>query len=258
MDPAAILPAVVATLIWAENPQHRALKAGVLIGIGASFKSVPLFTLLALLPTATSNKERLTLIAPAIAIPAASIVPFLIADGHTVQRALTANQGVPGWGGISLFAQPRLIHYWLHGIPFTPTELTRQLTLNQNKIVLAAVLVAGAIAWRRRMAPIQAAALSWAVVYVTNPNWSFQYFIWGLPFFLLAGLTAETAALQALLALPAAELYFRWGVHRFEWAYLPLIYGAWLWFVAVAGKLLQRDAAPGPLRSAADTITLRT
>jgi hypothetical protein len=211
-----------------------------------------------LLPTATSHKERLTLIAPAIAIPAASIVPFLIADGHTVQRALTANQGVPGWGGVSLFAQPRLIHYWLHGIPFTPTELTRQLTLNQNKIVLAAVLISGAIAWRRRIQPIRAAALIWAVVYVANPNWSFQYFIWGLPFFLLAGLTGATALLQALLALPAAELYFRWGVHRFEWAYLPLVYAAWLWFVAVAGRLLRRDAAPAPLPAAADTITLRT
>jgi uncharacterized membrane protein len=256
MDPAAILPAVIAVLIWVyDNPRRRALKAGVLIGIGASFKSVPLFMLLALLPTANSNRERMTVIALALAIPAISILPFLIADGHTVQKALTANQGVPGWGGISLFAQPRLIHYWLHGIPFTPTQLTRQLTLNQNKIVLAAVLIAGAVAYRKRMPPITAAALIWAAVYVANPNWSFQYFIWGLPFFLLAGLTIPTAIVQALLALPAAELYFRWGVNNFEWAYLPLIYAAWLWFAATGWWLVRRHAGQRPATRAGGQTT---
>jgi hypothetical protein len=268
MDPAAILPAVIATLIWVyDDRRNRAFKAGILIGIGASFKSVPLFTLLALLPTAQHNRERIKLLAPALAIPVISILPFLIADGHTVEKALTANQGVPGWGGISLFAQPRLIHYWLHGIPFTPSRLTRDLVLNQNKIVLGAVILAGAIAYRKRMPAIRAAALIWAAVYLANPNWSFQYFIWGLPFFLLAGLTAETALLQALLALPAAELYFRWGVNHFEWAYLPLIYAAWLWFAGVAAQLLRnsnsnRQQPPAtrvpPEPAISDAITLRT
>jgi hypothetical protein len=243
MDPAAILPAVIAVLIWERGSPGRALPAGLLIGLATSFKTVPLFMVLALLPTARSRREAAVLTGAAIAVPLLATLPFLLADTHNTVASLKANRGVPGWGGISLFVQPRMIHDWLHGILFTPSGATRWLVLNQNTIVGVAVLLAGAVAWRRRMNAVPAAALIWAAVYVANPDWSYQYFIWGLPFFLLAGMAVPVAGLQALLALPAAELYFHFGVGDFEWLYLPLIYLAWLWFAAVLVRLLRARRA---------------
>ena len=71
-DSLAILPAVCALSIWDQRGEggNAALKAGLLIGVGCALKTVPILMLLALIPTARSRKEGITLTTAAIAVPA--------------------------------------------------------------------------------------------------------------------------------------------------------------------------------------------
>jgi hypothetical protein len=257
IDAAGILPAVLAMVVWTRGGADRAWQAGLLIGLGASIKTVPLFMVLALLPTVRSRREALVMLGSAVAVPLLTLVPFLIADYHATTTSLTANKGVPGFGGLSLFVQPGIIHGWLHGTSFVPDSATLWFERRQNELVLVAVLAAGAFARRRRMPPALAASLLWIAVYIANPEWSYQYFVWGLPFFLLAGFTAGAAALQLALALPAAELYFKFAVGSAGWLYLPLIYLTWAGLVLAAVAIVRRPAssapgAPGSIRM--DTV----
>lgn len=258
IDASAILPALLAVIIWQLGGDRRALVAGVLIGLGASIKSVPLFVVLALLPTVRSRREALTLVGLAGAIPLASLAPFLIADRHATLHSLTANKGIPGWGGLSLIVQPQLIHAWLDHVPVTLSGLTRFLYREQNVIVGLAALATGIYLFARRVDAVRGAALIWLVIYVANPDMAFQYFVWGIPFFLLAQRPLETGLLQLALALPAAMLYFRFGVPSVQWLYLPLMVLVWVGLVVsgvvavtrVRGGWLTAGGASGELRSA--------
>jgi hypothetical protein len=112
MDALATLPVVVAVCVWARSNHHRPLLAGVLVGVGAAIKTVPIFMLLALLPTARSWRERLLLVIPAVAIPVLMILPFLVADPNGVMT-LSHYQSLPGFGGLSLLIQPDLANGFL-------------------------------------------------------------------------------------------------------------------------------------------------
>src|SRR5204862_90139 len=70
IDTLAILPAAAAVLWWGR-PQAtaRAIVCGLLIGLGASLKTVPAFMVLALLPTARSTRESIVLVVLAAAVP---------------------------------------------------------------------------------------------------------------------------------------------------------------------------------------------
>jgi hypothetical protein len=199
------LPALAAVLVWWLGPrERRAWQAGILIGVAAAIKQPAIFMVLALLPTARSWREAAVVLALAACIPLLSVLPFLAADPHPTWHSLTHNQGVPGIGGLS------------------------------------PVLASGLFAYRKRLDPIPAAALIWLTVYVSNFNWSYQYFVWGLPFFLLAGWRARVAAIQLGLLLPAAELYYRFGVPDLTWLYLPLVMCVWagcaVWLLATIAR----------------------
>jgi hypothetical protein len=240
IDAAATLPGLLGLLFWQRAEPTggaRALPAGLLVGLGASIKTVPLFLLLAMLPHARTRREAATLVASAIAVPLFATAPFLAADGHEVLKVLHANKGVPGFGGLSVFVQPGLIRGWLIGPPAAPTAVTSFLVAHQNAIVGVGALAGGALAWWRGLDAMRATAVIWAAVYLCNPDWSYQYFVWGLPFFLVARLWPAVVALQLLLALPAAELYFKFAVHSLRWLYLPLVAVAWLALVAIGAWL---------------------
>lgn len=241
IDPAGILPALAGLILWRLGGEHRAWQAGLLVGLGAAIKTVPLFVVLAMLPTVRSRREAAILLGCTVAVPVASVLPFLADNYHYTFKSLTFNHGVPGFGGLSLLVQPGLLHLWLHGQSVILSSSTLFFERLQNVIVATGALLAGAYAFRRRMDPIPAAALIWATVYIVNFNWAFQYFVWGLPFFLLAGRRKEATALQLLLALPLAELYFRFGIARLSWLYLPLMMLAWAGFVAGAAALIRRE-----------------
>lgn len=239
IDSVALLPAVAAVVVWQLGGEGRAWQAGLLIGLGASVKTFPMFTLLALLPTARSRREATTMVLLAVAVPLASVLPFLIADRHATIVSITSTKALPGVGGLSLLIQPNLIHSYI-GHPVRTDPFVIDLLHRQNLIVGLAVLLSGVYSYRRRLDAITAASLIYLVVYVANPNWFYQYMIWGLPFFLLAGRRLEVAAVQLALALPAAEFYFRFGLPRLEWLYAPLVDLVWCGFAVALVVLIRR------------------
>ncbi len=234
IDASAILPALIAVILWRLDGERRAWQAGVLIGIGAAIKTVPILMLFALLPTVRSRREATILIGCALAIPICSLLPFAIANWHNTVGWQHENHGAPGLGGLSLVIQPSLLRGWLHNPMYLAgwSQATKLSWKLQNYVVGAAVLLASGFMIRKRMDAVHAAALVWLIVYVANFNWAFQYFIWGLPFFLLAGWRREAAALQLVLLLPAAEVYFHFAVHTLRWAYIPLMLLVWSAFLA--------------------------
>ncbi len=241
IDAAATLPALGAAVVWKLDGERRALYAGLLLGVATSIKQPPFFVVFALLPTARSRREMALLIGLALAVPAASVLPFLADNPNPTWTSLTYNKGLPGLGGLSLLLQPSLARGLQHGHVAAPTALTVWFWAKQNWIVGAAALAAALYAYRRRLDPVPAAALIWLTVYVANFDWAYQYFIWGLPFFVLAGWRKEVAALQVGLALPAAQIYFHFALSGLGWTYVPLILIVWagvaLWLVAAIRRV---------------------
>ncbi len=95
-DAVAILPGALAVSLWSsDDSPHRALTAGLLIGLGGALKTVPLLLVLALLPTARSRREALTLLlAPALPV-VLSLAPFAIA-GTLPRPTCSAIAACPG------------------------------------------------------------------------------------------------------------------------------------------------------------------
>ncbi len=235
IDSMAILPAVLGVVAWRLDRGHRAIVAGALIGVGGAIKVVPLFTLLALMPTVRSRREAGLLIASAAVPPLVSVAPFLIAHPHGTWSSLTENKGIPGWAGLSLFHQPALIKAWL-GVAHQPVALSafgRWMFKHQNLMVAIPALATGAYAYRRRLDPVNAAALIWLVVTIVNPDGAFNYFVWAMPFLLLAGCAIETALLQVAFVLPACQFYFG-AARSLMWSYVPLLMAAWVGMIALA------------------------
>jgi len=190
IDSAAILPAFAGLIVWKLElgGNRRAWYAGLLIGLGASVKLPPFFTALALLSTARSRRETVILLGCAAAVPALSVVPFLLDNPGPTWRSLTYNNGVPGLGGLSVLVQPSLVPYWQHGVVFVPNSLTVWFYEKQNWIVGLSVLAAAVFAYRRRLDPLPAAALIWVTVYVANFDWALPVLHLGVPVLPAGGL----------------------------------------------------------------------
>ena len=248
IDSVAILPAIVGVLIWERGGARRAGWAGALIGLGAAVKTVPLMMVLALLPTSRSWGERLRLVVPAGMVPLVALTPFLVLDAHGTYSALKANQGVAGFGGLSGFVQPELTRFWstLDGTVQASGAL-QALTDAQNVIVAAAVLAAAVVLALYRTKPLPAAVLIWLVVYAANPNFAYQYLIWGLPFFLLAGHIRAVALLQLAILPATLLLYAQTDIDSTGWMYWIAIQGVWLGIVfACAGYAYTLWSGPMP------------
>lgn len=242
IDSVAVLPALLGVLVWVRGVPNRALWAGLLIGLGAAVKQPPIFMVLALLPTAVGVREGLRLAAAAVAVPLASILPFLVAEPTLTVEGVTANRGVPGFGGLSAFFQPELTRYWAtleQGVG--PNGAVEFLTDAQNWIVGAAVLGTGLLLIRRRVEPFTAASVIWLVVYATNPNFAFQYLVWGLPFFILTGHLRRVAILTAVATPPALLLYLHPDLGDDGWVYWILVQALWLGLVAAALRVAARS-----------------
>ena len=150
LDSLAILPAAVGCALWVAGVPRRALWAGLLIGLGACVKPIPLFCVLALLPAVRDRREAVTLVVAAVAVPLVALAPWLLADASTTIDALTENHGVPGFLGLSTFAQPELTRWWIEldgPVPDANAAL-RFLADAQNFIVAGAVFAVAAL--RRR------------------------------------------------------------------------------------------------------------
>lgn len=208
LDPVAILPALLALWVWtAPDVRRRALWAGLLIGLGAAIKTVPGLMVLALLPSARSRREAVTLAAAAGAVLAAFLLPFVLATPRDALFVFTYH-GVPGFGGVSLLVQPEFAQRILAG---TPVEASDALLFMRNHghqvLLLPALLGLCAWFWRRRPDAVTAAVLLWLVVWAFGANFFLQYLVWGLPFLLVRGHLKAVAGVQALLLLALLSTY---------------------------------------------------
>jgi hypothetical protein len=255
IDSVAILPAMVGVFVWTERPDdpRRWLWVGLLIGAGAAIKTTPGLMLLAVLPTAWSLREGLKTAVATAVVPALASVPFLVADPNGLPRILEY-QGVPGAGGLTMMLDPGLLSFWLpeSGVPRPELFDANGLVdgIREHSGVLTAALLAGVgafVAWARVDA-VRSAVLIWLALYAFGPGFFFQYLVWGLPFFLVAGYIKHTILLQAALVVPFVLVYGKIGGEAPQAVYLVFMGAVWA-ATAVAFVLLGRQlvrARPRP------------
>lgn len=252
LDAVAILPAVVGLAVWERSDAaHRAVLAGLLIGLGGAIKTVPLLMVLALLPSARSTRERVTLIVSAALVPAVAMLPFVAADPVPTLRSLQY-RGAAGLGGLSLLVQPSLPTGWLAGGDVALGRLGNLLRSVAPLFTVIPALAVTAIGLRRKVAAPVMATLVWLTFYVTTVNFFMQYLVWGLPFFLMAGHIRKVALLQLGL-LPAVVLTYAGGTESQVWLlYTPAMILAWAAAAVALGVGLVSPAAdPEAARRAA-------
>jgi hypothetical protein len=234
IDSVAILPAVLALMVWERRPiPTRAWEAGLLIGVGGAVKTVPLLMLLPLLASAQSWREAAKLITAALVVPALALAPFWLGgvDLHNV----TGYAGVPGWGSLSLVLDPGLAWHNITAgaVFFSSSELTRDVHSAARWITLGTLVIYAGFIFRYRPALIDAAALLWLAIFAFSPDFFLTYLVWGLPFFIMAGYLVEVAVLQAALIIPTVAYYLSlWPARSTAVgiAYVPLMFVLWLFF----------------------------
>jgi hypothetical protein len=261
IDSLAVLPGVAGLVLWERKPQwrRRALASGLLIAAGALVKTVPLVLLFALLPSARSRREAVSLVGAAVVPVVLALAPFALADPGGVETALRYH-GVPGVGGISLLVQPDLARVWMNEVPVAATGVTNALFHFGGAITGAVVLAVGAFLFRYRPRAVEGAALLNLALWAFGINFFLQYVIWGFPFLIMAGYLRQVAAAQALM-LPATVLaYLRpWESAAVAPAYVVASLALWVaWvvgFVLLARRIAQtypprpwslRSSRPGP------------
>jgi hypothetical protein len=254
IDPVATLAGVLAFMVWERSTgPGRPIAAGVLIGVGAVLKTVPVLLLVPLLVSARSVKEAAKLVGATIAVAAIACLPFLIAEPAGFRKGL-AYTGVPGRGGLSLIADPafaanRRLDAGLATVG-VPNDVSNWISRAGGPITLVILIVLLAFLLRYRPAPIDGVVLLWLAVFALSPNFLLQYLVWALPFFIMAGYLRETALLQ-IAAIPvlfitylSPNVYGRTGAD----AYVVIMAGLWLfWVIAlavVARRIVRGRPAP--------------
>lgn len=252
VDSVAILPGLAALRVWGTSAaRHRAVKAGLLIGIGACVKTVPVLTLFALLPSIRGAREGIVLVAAAIAVPLVAIMPFLAADPSSVVHALRYVGG-PGLAGITLIVQPKLAISFITERPMALSHAAYWLYRHAGEILLVVLFALEVLLLRFRPRAVQAAVVVWLCAYAFNVNFAFQYAVWGLPFFLVAGHFRAAFIMQVGLVAPGLILYLRpWHHGAVAIAYLVIMQGVWLaWLAAIviSGRQIVRARSPNDSR----------
>jgi hypothetical protein len=207
VDSLAILPAVVAVAMWDRWPEsRRAIYAGLLIGTGVVLKTTPVVMLLALLPAVRSWREAAKLLAAGAVVPIVVAAPWLVTSFDEMRQALRY-RGFPGTSGLSILLQPEFGEQLLRQV--SPNAVVDFLYDRGQALVLAVIAGVAAFAARRRpdWGPAQVATMIWLAFYVVTPAFFFQYLVWGIPFFLLAGHLRLALATQAAALIPTVLFY---------------------------------------------------
>lgn len=224
--------------------------AGLLVGVGIAIKWIPGFLLAALVPAAGRVTRALLLVGAAAAVPVLTLAPFFLADPDGVLEVLDY-RGAPGLGGLGMIVQPSLLELWMteRGV-FTLNAVSEVLYDHASKFTVLALAGLMAFGYRYRPPVIEMAVLVWLIVYCVAPNFFFQYLVWGLPFFLMAGYIWQVAAVQIVALGPTLIAY---AVRPVDDAtavmavYFPLMALLWLGWVAAA-VLIVRRIVRGPSR----------
>ncbi len=244
IDSLSILPAVGAMVIWTGRRRNSWLCGG-LIGCAGTIKPAPFLVLFALLPTA-SWRQRVALSGSAVAVLGLSLLPFALADPTGVSH-LRQFSGLPGFGGVSLLAQPDLADVWINGVGHRLSSLSIGLLRHGSLLSGIGLLVVVAWVWHRRAQPVEAAVILWLAFYVLATGFAFQYLIWGIPFFLLAGHVRLVAALELVIAVPMFVLYVHPHIPNDVWVYVALMAVVWAGFLVAFGRSAAQTAAASVL-----------
>jgi uncharacterized membrane protein len=247
LDPAAIAPAALGLLLWGRLPQgRRAVTAGLLIGLGAAIKTVPIVVVLALLPRVAGRREAGLLLGTAIGLPVLLMAPWVLAEPHATLDALRYT-GLPGIGGLTLLVQPSLADSWLLSAPGHLSSLNSTLLDIRGPLLALSAAAAALYLVRRKPEPAKGALIAWLAVYVLSVNFGPRYLVWALPFALMAGYLWEVAVLQ-VIAFPAALAIGTRPHPSLDW--LPTVYVILMITLLVAFALwlvlLVRRPRPAP------------
>jgi hypothetical protein len=259
LDTVAWLPAVGALLVWERAGERRGVWAGLLVGLAAGIKTVPIVLVAALWPTARHHRERLTATVAAAAVPVGLFLPFLAADHAGVTDAVNY-RGLPGFGGLSLLAQPDLAVSWFSREPVTQTGLTQHLQNLNVLFVAAALLVTAAVCWRARTAAPRAAVMLVLAVAIAGVNFNVTYVAWIAILLVAAGMLREAIVLQAWLLVPtllaegSRSVDGGWSEGVVLWVYVPMMLVVLFAFVIgwarmVRGELVRARSGPEQARA---------
>jgi len=263
LDTLAWTPAVAALYVWERGGERRGLWAGLLIGLAAGLKTVPIVLVAALWPTARDHRERIVSTVAAAAVPAVLLMPFLAADASGVTDAVNY-RGLPGFGGLSLLVQPDLAVSWLSREPVNQTGLTQTLQDLNVVLVAAAVLATAAVCWRARTAAPRAAVMLVLAVAIAGVNFNVTYAAWIAILLVAAGMLREAIALQAWLLVPTVlaeasrSVDGGWPEWVVRWVYVPMMIGVLLAFVLGWVRMLRTElaavASPAPVAQEAPAV----
>lgn len=245
IDSAAIFPAIAALLVWERGGEHRALKAGLLIGIGGAIKVVPLVLLLPLVLGARSRREAVELIVPAGAVVLAALAPYLAVDFAATVDSL-GNRGFPGLGGLSLIADPSLADAALRGGTPEGSGVIDWIVQNGWMVPAAALAGAAVLLYRRRPDVLIGSVIVWLVLMALGVNFALQYAVWGLPFLIAAGWLRRAAAVQVVL-LPAAIVFYLapWDSVAAVVVYCASMIAAWLVLMVLLAQAVRATRSFG-------------
>ena len=225
------------------------IEAGLLLGVGAAVKTVPILMLPTLVAYSRSRAEAVRVTCASLLVPAIVLVPLWL--GGVNLHYVFAYAGVPGFGGMSLAADPALgWHEITVNIPFQYSNGLTLTLLDASRWITLAALTAHLVFVRRfRPALADAFVLLWVVIYAFSPNFFLNYIVWGLPFFLMAGYLKEVALLQLALLAPTIAFYVSLWPNRTEllgYAYVPMMVLVWVgWLLAtgvLAGRIARSDS----------------
>lgn len=247
LDNLAILPAVLAVVLWDRlAPNRRALVAGLLIGAGCAVKTPAIFVVLALLPAARSWREAATLASAAAAVPLAALAPFLASTPDEIVDAL-GYRGFPGTSPLSILLQPEMAEQLTRLV--TPSGIV-QFLYDRGQALAVLVLSATMLLTTRvgrGWTAAERATLLWLAFYVVTPVFFFQYLVWGLPFFVLAGRLRLALLVQVAALLPTV-LFYRapWEDETVALPYGAAMLTLWALFLGAAVTVIRerlREAA---------------
>ncbi|MEO9120192.1 MAG: glycosyltransferase family 87 protein, partial [Solirubrobacteraceae bacterium] len=257
IDAVAWLPAIAGVLVWERRrvPAH-VLAAGALIGLGIAIKTVPAVTLLGLAPMARSRRELALLLGSAAGVVLATLAPFAIVAPHALSP-IADYRGFPGRAGLAVLLQPDLAAHLMAGTSGTFDATTRFL-LGHAGVVLGPVVVAvWLLARRRGLGAADTVAALLLAVYVFAPAVLPQYWLWLVPFLILAG-RYRAAAVYQLALLPLLALNYIFLAEPLDTLRLPkgvVLYGyvplLWVISLGLLGALVGLLAPAGWTRPVA-------
>ena len=200
IDSVAVVPGLLAVLLWERETPRRALWCGLLAGAAIALKPPLAIVVLAMLPTLRSAREGGELLGAALAIPALLLVPFLLAEPTATVNIFLDYSGLSGQVGLTALIQPSLQEIWLQTGDFDAYDPVLK---DVGGLVNAAVLLAGtAFGVRCRMRAVDLSALLALGLWTLGAGMTFAYLIWGLPFLLVRARLALAAGIQAAATLP--------------------------------------------------------